>query len=298
MKYLFFDIESSNGRNECVCEFGYVLTDEQFNLLEQKVFKMNPKGNFNTGGKVKLYFKKQEYENSPIFPYYYKTIKQLLTNPNYVVFGYSVAGDIRFINASSKRYDKPKIDFRAYDVQKIYQKFKNLQNQISLEKATANIPKEDLNGIYPHRSDCDAKMTMLVLKHLVKENNIDITKLVKENRLYEIQAKSLAALNGGKNSKIRKEQARDTWSKFVSLNDTKEAKSNKETCFLSNTFKKDAETVNYIITKVKKNGYRPVRQLSEAKYIIVRDLNDKERFINLHSDIKTTVTFIVFNRLI
>lgn len=35
MKYLFFDIECSNcfgGKNK-ICEIGYVLTDENFNIL-------------------------------------------------------------------------------------------------------------------------------------------------------------------------------------------------------------------------------------------------------------------------
>ena len=33
MKYLFFDIECCDGHH--ICEFGYVLIDEQFNILER-----------------------------------------------------------------------------------------------------------------------------------------------------------------------------------------------------------------------------------------------------------------------
>ena len=34
MKYLFFDIECANRLNK-ICEFGYVLTDENFNILKK-----------------------------------------------------------------------------------------------------------------------------------------------------------------------------------------------------------------------------------------------------------------------
>ena len=34
MRYLFFDIECSEGRS--ICSFGYVLTDCVFNIIEKK----------------------------------------------------------------------------------------------------------------------------------------------------------------------------------------------------------------------------------------------------------------------
>ena len=44
MRYLFFDIECCNGRN--ICEFGYVITDDKFNILEKKDFTINPENKF------------------------------------------------------------------------------------------------------------------------------------------------------------------------------------------------------------------------------------------------------------
>ena len=45
MKYTFFDIECANcieGQAK-ICSFGYVITDEQFNLLEKEDLIVNPK---------------------------------------------------------------------------------------------------------------------------------------------------------------------------------------------------------------------------------------------------------------
>lgn len=40
MKYLSFDIECCDGRH--ICEFGYVVADEKFNVLERDCITMNP----------------------------------------------------------------------------------------------------------------------------------------------------------------------------------------------------------------------------------------------------------------
>ena len=36
MRYLSFDIECCDGRS--ICEFGYVITDESFNIIEKDCF--------------------------------------------------------------------------------------------------------------------------------------------------------------------------------------------------------------------------------------------------------------------
>lgn len=41
MRYLFFDIECCNGRN--ICEFSYVINDDEFNISEKKDIIINPK---------------------------------------------------------------------------------------------------------------------------------------------------------------------------------------------------------------------------------------------------------------
>ena len=40
MKYLFFDIECSNGHN--ICSFGYVIADQSFCILQKEDIVINP----------------------------------------------------------------------------------------------------------------------------------------------------------------------------------------------------------------------------------------------------------------
>ena len=49
MKYVFFDIECACVFKSVakICAFGYVLTDEQFNVLEREDILLNPKGKFH-----------------------------------------------------------------------------------------------------------------------------------------------------------------------------------------------------------------------------------------------------------
>ena len=70
MKYLFFDIECCDGTH--ICEFGYVLTNDKFEILDRDFFLMNPERKFNLTGRkdqrdLQLHFSEEEYYNSPLF---------------------------------------------------------------------------------------------------------------------------------------------------------------------------------------------------------------------------------------
>lgn len=44
MKYLFFDLEEATSKNNSlrICEFGYTMIDENFNILEKDNLIINP----------------------------------------------------------------------------------------------------------------------------------------------------------------------------------------------------------------------------------------------------------------
>lgn len=50
MRYLFFDIECADG-NRAICEYGYVLTDEKFNVIRKINILMDPECPFNLTGR-------------------------------------------------------------------------------------------------------------------------------------------------------------------------------------------------------------------------------------------------------
>ena len=49
MNYLIFDIECCDGKH--ICEFGYVITNEKFEVLDKQVLTINPEKPFNLTGR-------------------------------------------------------------------------------------------------------------------------------------------------------------------------------------------------------------------------------------------------------
>ena len=96
MNYVFFDIECANcfqGRGK-ICSFGYVITDEFFNVLEKKDIVMNPHAKFHLFGHrnhpgIVLAYDEKIFKSSPSFPKYYEEIRSLLQDKNNLVFGFS-----------------------------------------------------------------------------------------------------------------------------------------------------------------------------------------------------------------
>lgn len=110
MRYLSFDIECCDGRS--ICEFGYVITDECFNIIEKDCFTVNPVLPFSllrrpNQDDMKLYFSEEEYYASPEFPDFYDRIRSLLTAPDQTVIGYSTGCDAGFLRDACLRYGLP-----------------------------------------------------------------------------------------------------------------------------------------------------------------------------------------------
>ena len=114
MKYLFFDIECCDGIH--ICEFGYVITDEQFKVLDKECILINAEVPFKLevrkdGRDLYLTHSEEEYRASPIFTAYYDKIKQLIEEKEQKIVGFSMNDDAKFLNTACKRYDLPPIQY-------------------------------------------------------------------------------------------------------------------------------------------------------------------------------------------
>lgn len=164
MNYLFFDIECANcygGRGK-ICSFGYVLTDENLNILEKEDIIINPRSSFNLGPDLKLAYTKAEFKEAFPFTAYYDHIGALLEYDDYVILGYSIENDANFLRSDCKRYDLPCYAFDFYDVQCMVMQIFGLKNMPSLQKALEFFGMSENQDI--HKSDDDAYMTMLAMK--------------------------------------------------------------------------------------------------------------------------------------
>ena len=176
MQILSFDIESTTGSHNdgSMCTFGYCLADYNFNITKQKDIVMRPKTK-RIESKIKLHYDKAFIKNSPQFPTFYGEIKELFKN-SYCVIGFSIMNDVEFLNNACEIFMLDKIEYEFLDVQLIY---KTVYKKPTLS-ALSTIAEELGIEYEAHRSDEDARVTLLVLKHILNDTNLTLAELLKK----------------------------------------------------------------------------------------------------------------------
>lgn len=179
MRYLFFDIECANPKFNSICTFGYVLTDENFVELAQEDILMNPETGYDKYViKNILHYSAEELDSHMPFPCFYDGIHDLMCAHDTVVLGFSISNDIRFLNETCIRYRLPSLNYRFFDVQKIYGDYVKVKDQTSIEKAGETLHLD--KPFFVHRSDEDARITMEILKAICHEKNTSLSVLLEE----------------------------------------------------------------------------------------------------------------------
>jgi hypothetical protein len=302
MRYLFFDIEAADGFHG-LCEFGVVITDEEFNILFEKLYLINPKTRFNVTGRsgrpdVELRFSKKQYKNSPTFCDILDNIKFVLNQKEIMVFGHSVGNDITYLRRACERYKLPIINFVAYDVQKMFSFFSNERRRFaSLGKVVEElIPIGERRDLREHCSIDDAKLTMLTFKAMVRELgftplemieacdgckidsisfNEEAKKREEERRLHpELFKKG----RGKKNS-----HTQVLWGEFYRshLPMLEKEECIGRLCGISSTIKNSIDTTSAVIEAMKKRSLIAYDKIGGADYLVVLDEKDKERMLGI-----------------
>lgn len=174
MNLLFFDIEcASVYKNTAkICAFGYVLCDEQFNIIKKEDILINPKGKFHlTDGRgehgLVLPYDYGEFKNYPVFPQVYRRIRELLQDKNNLIFGHATLNDVNYLNLETRRFNLPSFEFAYSDSQLMYMtSINDFSRQFGLEYITKDLDVE----FTPHRAADDAYATMRVVEALCKKH--------------------------------------------------------------------------------------------------------------------------------
>ena len=180
-KYLFFDLEyaTSKGGIMKICEFGYVLTNESFEVLKRGNFIIDPniyKCDWDWRVvRTILTRKVREYENSPRFDEFYDDIYELITDSDYV-FGHSIDGDAKALNQECQRYNLASIDFDFYDIKQFYREYDNVKRDVSVVEILdkLGIKGEDTT----HDAETDSFNTMLELKAMLDALGLSLEDLI------------------------------------------------------------------------------------------------------------------------
>ena len=182
MRYVFFDIECADGGKGSVCSFGYVITDENFHELESDDIVINPESKFHLSGKSKrpsilFAYTEAEFRNAPRFPVFYERIRSLLESENQIVMGHSVQDDVNFLCKACARYGLPALKFTFADSQSLYAQVFGCGGQIGLDRACEEFSIDKPQDI--HKSEEDARATMLLTKAICQSKKMSLTDCVK-----------------------------------------------------------------------------------------------------------------------
>ena len=179
MKYLSFDIECCDGQH--ICEFGYVLIDEKFNIIERDCITINPEYKFNLTGReresdISLAFPEEVYYSSPTFDFYYERIKSILTTPDCQIIGFSLSNDAGFLATAYELYEKEPISFTYYDFQKLYQGYTKAKNRTSVEGFVEEL---QITDITLHKSDDDSWAVIRALQIIGERESLTLPETLK-----------------------------------------------------------------------------------------------------------------------
>ena len=179
MNYLFFDVECANsfdGKGK-ICEFGYVLTDENLNVLKNGIYLIDPDAEFQDYIIWKIIsYKPDEYYAAPKYPIVYQMhIKDLLELPDTVWIGHGIKNDIKYLNDEANRYGLEKVEHKYIDTSYVW---KNFYGEAKV-KGLKNIVKENNLGNPKslHNSEYDSTMTLECVKLLCRESGLSLIEL-------------------------------------------------------------------------------------------------------------------------
>ena len=183
MNYLFFDVECANCFDGVgkICEFGYVLTDENLNVIKQGIHLINPDAEFDWYVKYKIIsYAIKEYEKAPKYPQIYRMhIQELVELPDTIYVGHGVRDDIKYLNDEANRYNLPRFERQCVDSSQIHRRFYNLPQTKGLKAIVKELEIGDHKKL--HNSEYDAKMTLEYVKRMCEESSLSFEQLIKKH---------------------------------------------------------------------------------------------------------------------
>jgi len=180
-QYLFFDLEfASTTNSHKICEFGYVITDNNFRIIEKNNLIINPHFDIRKWDENALQIltrKQKDYENGKKFSKYYSRIKNLFKNKKYI-FGHTTYIDAIALNQECKRYNLDSINYKFYDIRDLICLFLNLDKDISLKNMVKRL---NINETYKfHDAENDSYYTMKVLEKMISNKNLSLKEVLKD----------------------------------------------------------------------------------------------------------------------
>lgn len=184
--FVFFDCECANVFDGVgkICSLGYVITDDELNVIESDDVVINPECEFDwylfSGkGECQLAYSKDYFRIKPNWAAYHKAIKKLFTTGNRYILGFAVGNDVGFVNSACERYNEEYINLRAFDIEPLLYQTYGQRKKLSqwAEFFGVNVGK-----FQSHKSVDDAMMTMLCLKKYCEQQQKSVENVLSEHK--------------------------------------------------------------------------------------------------------------------
>lgn len=268
MKYLFFDIECSDGYH--ICSFGYVLVDDKFKILEKDDIIINPESKFilapkKSRPKIQLAYSDEFFYKHGNFTTEYEEIKKILTRNKQILFGHSIASDFRFLNYACQRYGLPLLELEGYDTQQIYKLANQKPCVQSLEKIVDELNIE--RDFQYHKSSDDAHATFLIAKRLCRFENTDLKGLCEKYKNCLVKTADF-------DNKPIRERFIDKVSRLQEKYKTNKKRGIVAFSEVFNEFDKDEKLT--LVEEIFKNGFDFTSKIRDCT-IFVQNRNESER---------------------
>ncbi len=284
MKLVFFDIECASVHKTYskICAFGYVICDENFNILVKEDILINPRGRFELTDRkgekgIKLPYEYSEFKKYPSFPSVYKKIKKLLEDKDSYILGHAVLNDVKYLNLETKRYKLPSLKFKFSDSQLIYMTHINdFSHQFGLESIAENLNVE----FTPHRAADDAYATMRIVEAICKARGCsyfelcDILKISEgEIENYNVTRPVSRAFGKFDSEKRKAKQARSEArvkfnNYFLKKSAKKDGRLSGAVFTFSRVIEDDLSLSLPLIDKIYENGGKYSQQLDFCRYYV------------------------------
>lgn len=306
MNLVFFDIEcaSVNKNSAKICAFGYVVCDEQFNIIKKEDILVNPKGRFHLtdrkGDKgIVLPYSYDEFKKHPPFTSVYPFIKGLLEDENNIVLGHSIMNDIKYLNLETKRFKLPSFRLSFSDSQLLYMcHINDFSRQFGLEHIAGALGVD----FVPHRAADDAYATMRIVEAMCRERGCGYKQLAElygvtngKIKNYTVTAPTSSGVKQY-HKKINEEKMKRAAKRTAFFNFVSRRKCKKSGGFYGKTFtfsreiEENTELAKTLVAKIYENGGRYSQHVSESDYYVTDGEDGSQRTQNAKKRENLTIT--------
>lgn len=274
-----------------MCEFGYVLTDENFKIISEDDIPMSPgkgsRNKFDLTGRtnerdIELAYDYNFYYSQPEFPYFYKRVKKLVCDPDTICFAYSMGNDIRHLHNSCTRYKCEPFNYTCYDVQVLVAKYLQEKGQKSLETAAKRIVGPGcLVGLVEHLSRDDAKLEMKIFEAICSLEQKTSSELLEEYSSTKVNSIEFfnKIIERGKRKKLKAE-GHDLYRSLIADDSELDNSENVGRRYnISGELKVNIEELKSTIELIRNKKGLFSNQLSKTDFFIVLDDKNKEEIL-------------------